>query len=286
LFVGKIDDLRIYNRYLNDEEIAELYKMGENNTSSSIDNYKVNDDAKDGLYLTFAHSGYNVAPKESVKLHPNGSYKSAGVNEWTEKSIATIPYEEGMQIEVFASKMWWGGDRCPMDIEFLDNSYNTIGKISFNPTSYSGNSVYFYRDGNLVYTHNENNQSIEDAQYDGKIYGIFQFINNKIKFDSYHNAGSFGTDFELNYNLSDVKYVRCTTQALGTYYEGRALSYTKLLTGKDIISDNSNEDSDGDEISDSRELELGLNPNSNDSDGDGILDNIEIGDINNPLDTR
>ncbi len=43
--------------------------MGENNTSSSIDNYKVNDDAKDGLYLTFAHSGYNVAPKESVKLH-------------------------------------------------------------------------------------------------------------------------------------------------------------------------------------------------------------------------
>ena len=199
------------------------------NEEEIMDNYSIDDNAKDGVYLTFAHSGYNIAPRESVNLHPNGSYKSADVDNWTEKAIATISYTNGTQIEVFASKMWWGGDRCPMDIEFLDASYNTIGSINFNPTSYSGNAVYFYRNGDLVYTHDENNQSIEDAQYDGKLYGTFQFINSKIKFDSYHSSGSFGTDFELNYDLSNVKYIRCTTQALGTYYEGRALSYTKLL---------------------------------------------------------
>jgi len=44
-------------------------------------------------------------------------------------------------------------------------------------------------------------------------------------------------------------------------------------------------DSDGDGISDDREKELGLNPNLKDSDEDGILDSVEIGDINSPIDT-
>ena len=44
-------------------------------------------------------------------------------------------------------------------------------------------------------------------------------------------------------------------------------------------------DDDNDGIFNTRELELGLNPSSNDSDADGILDNIEIGDVNNPQDT-
>jgi hypothetical protein len=126
--------------------------------------------------------------------------------------------------------MWWGGDRCPMSIEFLDSSSAIIGSIEFNPKKYSGNSVYFYQNGKLIYTHNENNQSIQYSQYDGALHGYFELKNNKINFNSYHSVKSFGTNFELNYDLSNIQYIRSTTQSLGTYYKGRAISYTKLLS--------------------------------------------------------
>jgi len=62
----------------------------------------------------------------------------------------------------------------------------------------------------------------------------------------------------------------------------RALSEAEIA---ELYKMGESQDSDADGISDKRELELGLNPNSNDSDNDGILDLVEVGDINNPTDT-
>ncbi len=78
--------------------------MGENNTSSSIDNYKVNDDAKDGLYLTFAHSGYNVAPKESVNYTQMEVTNQLVLMNGLKTSIATILMKRVWQIEVLQVK--------------------------------------------------------------------------------------------------------------------------------------------------------------------------------------
>jgi len=193
-------------------------------------------DKRDGLFLSFSESGDDIAKQENIPLHPNGTFKIAEVDSWTDKAIGMIDYKLNTKLEVYASKMWWSDDRCPMKIEFLDQSSNVLGKIEFNPESYSGNSVYFYRNEKLIYTHKENNQSIENSEYDGSFSGIFEFTNNKIKFNSFYSPKSFGTNFEVDYDLSNVKYIRSTTQALGTYSTGRAISYTKLLTNLDNIT--------------------------------------------------
>ena len=193
-------------------------------------------DPEDGLYLTFAQSGYNVEQQENIPLHPQGSFETAGVGSWTEDAVSTIEYNSGTKIEVRATKMWWGNDRSPMTIEFIDGSSNTVGSIDYNPQSYSGNAVNFYKNGALVYSQSEINPDRSYSHWEGsspsmngKLYGYFEFLNDKIKFNSYRALSSFGVDFDVEYDLTDVKHIRITSKALGTYSTGRAGSYAKLL---------------------------------------------------------
>jgi heat shock protein beta len=53
----------------------------------------------------------------------------------------------------------------------------------------------------------------------------------------------------------------------------------------DTVDDNENRDSDNDGLTDAQENLLGTNVNDPDSDGDGIPDNVEVGNVNAPLNT-
>lgn len=305
LFKFSIDDVRIYNRALNEAEIQDLYKLTETQVERKTINGTVSSD--DGKVI----SGINVKFEYLVEGEERSTTAVSDVNGNYEIKVDKSNFKDSSDVTylMYAYKEGYHPSTQTLKIGLAD-SYN----VDFVINPIKANEVVLEIEPKVHHLGDDSYSGSANSQFQKKTEGTSFSKSFDISSAQYNNYGKATLKFEAkgiqsggqlrvnseHYNLSsspsDGSYTTYTIELEKIDYKqgNNSLQIISKSSGSDyddfefsniVLEFESLLDSDSDGIPDERETELGLNPYSNDSDGDGILDLVEVGDINNPTDT-
>ena len=304
-FVGKMDDLRIYNRALNEAEIAELYKMKDSTIAQKTIKGTVkenNGKAVSGINVKFEYLVDGKEKSATAVSSSSGAYEiKLDKSAFSDKGVNYLiyAYKKGYHPTTKNIKI---GSNDSYSIDFVINKIKANEVVlEIEPkVHHLGNDIYSGSYNSQFQKHTEGltfskTFTISGSQYDNYEKATIHFEAKGLE-DNYNRLRVNGKVYKLKYAPSDGSYGTFSIDIEKSVYK-KGSNSLKISSEDDDDFEFSNivlefsgtvevdKDSDGDGISDKDEIRLGLNPNSKDSDGDGILDGDEIGDINNPKDS-
>ncbi len=147
------------------------------------------------------------------------------INSFVSEKTVNLDISQGeISLVIAASKMNWGGDRADMTLIFKNAQDAQVLKLFLDLNNYTtDNHWYLYDANDLEIMHVSGKK--DGKTYGGAAYGDLKISANKIEFIDRGTASYSIKEFSYNIDLSSVKTVTLTLNALGTYRNsGHALS--------------------------------------------------------------